>query len=60
MRQTIVVPIDVSLCSPHNTIYLLELDCRQARQELKALKEQEAMFADEGSQDLNGSVEDLL
>lgn len=40
--------------------YMLEFDCRQARQELKALKEQEAMFTDEGSQDLNGSAEGLL
>ena len=42
------------------SIDMPEMCCRQARQELKALKEQEALFADEGSQDLNGSAEGLL
>ncbi|KAL3142976.1 Amidase 1 [Trebouxia sp. C0009 RCD-2024] len=38
----------------------LEPNNRQARQELKALKEQEAMFADEESHIVNGTAEGLL
>ena len=54
-----VIP-NTALHSLPNTTVLAELDCRQARQELKALKEQEAMFADEGSHVVNGSAEGLL
>ena len=52
--QTELQPLFVQ---PGQTFYLL---CRQARQELKALKEQEAMFADEDSQIVNGDAEGLL